>query len=73
MTDPMVTLTHCRSLGYCARGMREFFQRHGLDWQAFRECGLPASVIEATGDGMAMRAARLAREEMKGADDGRQQ
>lgn len=63
--DAIVRLEHCRALGYCARGMREFFARHGLDWQAFRERGLPASEIEATGDGMAQRAAALAREEQQ--------
>ena len=68
MTAPVVTLAHCRSLGYCARGMRDFFARHGLDWQAFRERGLPADEIEATGDAMAARAAALARSSAQGGD-----
>lgn len=63
MSDPIVTLEHCRSLGYCARGLRAFFARHGLNWDAFRVEGAPASQIEATGDAMAMAAARLARED----------
>lgn len=62
MTDPLVTLEHCRALRYCARGMRAFFVRHELDWQRFRADGLPASELEATGDAMAIAAARLARE-----------
>lgn len=61
--DPMVTLEHCRRLQYCSRGMRAFFERRGLDWTAFRHGGLPASIIEATGDAMAIDAARLARTE----------
>lgn len=61
--EPTVTLAHCRALGYCARGMRDFFVRHQLDWPAFRSNGLPADVIAATGDAMAQRAAELARQE----------
>lgn len=66
MTEPVVTLEHCRALGYCARGMRAFFAQHGLDWAAFRAAGLPASTIEATGDAMAQRAAALARQQKQG-------
>lgn len=63
MSEPLVTLEHCRALHYCARGMREFCVRHNLDWQKFREEGMPADVVEATGDGMAQQAAQLARAE----------
>jgi len=63
MDEPIVTLAHCRTLGYCAHGMRTFFARHGLDWAGFREHGAAASVIEATGDSMAIAAAQLARDE----------
>lgn len=63
MSEPIVTLEHCRRLGYCSRGLRGFFAAHGLDWNGFRENGLPAPTIEATGDAMAMRAAQLARSE----------
>lgn len=63
MTEPTVTLEHCRRLGYCSRGLRAFFLRHGLDWDAFRDGGLPADTIAATGDAMAVEAARLARSE----------
>lgn len=62
MSGAIVTIEHCRSIGYCARGMRSFFAHHGLDWQQFRERGLPAEQIEATGDAMAIRAAAVARE-----------
>jgi hypothetical protein len=66
VSEAIVTVEHCRALGYCARGMRAFFAQHGLDWQAFRAAGLPASTIEATGDAMAQRVAALARETQKG-------
>jgi len=62
-TDPLVTLEHARALGYCAKGMRAFAERHGLDWQTFRAEGLPATTMEATGDAMAVAAAQRARNE----------
>lgn len=66
MSGAIVTLQHCRALGYCARGMRAFFAHHGLDWQTFRERGLPADLIEATGDAMAQRVAALSRQQHQG-------
>lgn len=70
MTDgPRVTIDHARALGYCAKGMRAFAERHGLDWNAFRAEGIPAATMEATGDAMAIAAARKAREE-HGAQNG---
>lgn len=60
--DPLVTLAHARSVAYCSRGMRAFFAQHGLDWTEFLRHGLPASVLEATGDAMAIRAAAVARD-----------
>ncbi len=63
MTEPVVTLAHCRELGYCSSGLRAFFKRHGLDWSTFVREGLPAPVIESTGDAMATRAAQRARQE----------
>ena len=66
---------HCTSGGarYCAPGMRAFCRRHGLDFRAFLRGGLPASVIEKTGDAMAQRAVANARaERAEGADHGQQ-
>lgn len=64
--DPLVTLRHSRQLKYCSSGMRAFAKQHHLDWQEFRERGLPASVFEATGDSMALAVAKLARQEQEG-------
>jgi hypothetical protein len=61
----IVTLKHCRALRYCSSGLRSFCQRHGLDWRQLRESGLPAETIEATGDAMAIAAARHAREQAR--------
>jgi len=67
--DPIVRLRHCIGVDgrtYCAPGVRSFFARHRLDLRTFVREGLPASVIEATGDAMALRAAELARAEAAG-------
>ncbi len=53
--DPLVTLSDMRALKYCNRGARLWCARYGLDWDHFRKHGLPASVIEATGNAMAIR------------------
>lgn len=66
--DPPVLPRHC--LGgdgarYCAQGMRAFAQRHGLSMRAFLRGELLASELEATGDAMAIAAARRARQEQR--------
>lgn len=60
-----------RELGYCNRGAREFFARHGLDWRAFLAGGIDADRLLATGDAMALKVVDRARAE--GARGGRQQ
>lgn len=62
----MITHADMRSLGYCNRGARIWFERHGLDFNLFRKEGLSADVLEATGDAMAMRLVNWVK-------DGRQQ
>lgn len=58
---------HLRELGYCNRGARAFFVRHGLDWSAFLRAGIPAEQLERTGDAMALKLVAYA----KGAGNGR--
>lgn len=55
MSDVRITLSDMRGLGYCNRGARAWAERHGIDWRAFRREGLPADVLEGTGDAMAIR------------------
>ena len=62
MISPIVTLTDMRSLGYCTRGARAWFQRHGIDWRQFRHTGLPSHVLEATGDAMAIKLCKWVRD-----------
>ena len=61
--DPRVTLRHMRMAGVCASGGRDWFRRSGLSWELFVREGLPASVIEATGDGIALSVVAQARQE----------
>jgi hypothetical protein len=44
-----------RAARLCFQGARPWFRRHGLDWQAFLADGLPAEVLAATGDALALR------------------
>lgn len=70
----MVRLEHARRLGYCARGMRRWFEGRGVSWQEFVERGVPADWAMAQGDAMAEAAAKIALAEAGiEADDGRQQ
>lgn len=62
-SDPLVTVNDVLAAGGCSWGARRFLRRHGLDHrQFFTGGGLPASVLEATGDAMAKRVAEVARE-----------
>lgn len=59
----MTTVQHedLRTLGFCNRGSRAFFERHGLDWAEFMQVGIPADRLLATDDDMAKQAVEQAR------------
>jgi hypothetical protein len=61
-------MRHVREARVCSRGARQFFARHGLDWQAFLSDGLDPETVRGTGDAMAIAVAELAE-----AEHGRQQ
>lgn len=63
MTSVLVQFRHVRAANLCARGTRAWFIQHGLSWSEFLATGIPASVFEATGDPLALRAVAAAREE----------
>lgn len=50
-----ITHRHCREVGYCNRGMREWCVSQGLDWQAFLKQGISADTLRQTGNAMAER------------------
>jgi hypothetical protein len=47
-----VTIQDIRAARYCLPGVRPWFRRHGLNWQAFLDAGLPAEILLATGDAL---------------------
>lgn len=69
----IVTMAHLRSIpgfsktpGFCIPGARRFFAAHGLDFRAFAREGIPASQLEATGDGLALALVAWAKESEAG-------
>ena len=48
--------------GFCSRGTRAWFERHGLSMREFVHEGLEEEVLLATGDGMAQALVRWAHE-----------
>lgn len=60
MTEVIARLEHARALGYCARGMRRWFEGRSHTWAEFVEQGVPADWLRATGDAMAIRVAEEA-------------
>ncbi len=58
----LVQMSHIRKARMCSRGARSFFVRHGLDWTAFLHEGVPVEQLEATGDAMALKVAKVARD-----------
>jgi hypothetical protein len=61
--DVIAKLEHARNLGYCARGMRRWFDGRERTWQEFVSFGVPVSWLRATGDEMAIRVAEEAERE----------
>ena len=60
--DTRVTIQDIRAARYCLPGVRPWFRRHGLDWQAFLDAGLPAETLRATGDALVEPVIRMAEE-----------
>lgn len=56
----IVRIEHARRIpgangkGYCSRGMRLFFAKHGLSYSDFISNGIDAELLIATGDEMAL-------------------
>lgn len=56
----IVRMVHVRQAKMCSSGAREFFERHGLDWQDFLNNGIDAEKLRATGDAMAIQVVKVA-------------
>lgn len=46
-----------KALGYCNKGLRRWFPRDGITFEAFREHGVSTEWLRASGDAMAIRLA----------------
>ena len=64
-----VILQDLRTARYCLAGVRPWFKRHGLNWQAFLDHGIAADDLRATGDALVDPVIRAAAE--REARDGR--
>ncbi|MCF1710377.1 hypothetical protein L0V05_16325 [Tabrizicola sp. J26] len=47
-----VMIQDLRAARYCLAGVRPWFRRHGLDWQAFLDSGIDVETLRATGDAL---------------------
>lgn len=65
MDDPIVRIEHLREAGICLAGARRFATKMDFDFRDFLKNGLPASVLEATGDHFALTVAEIARKGKK--------
>lgn len=63
--DVVVTMEHLRKANYCARGVRTFFDRYGLDYVDFLKNGIrPELLLQVSdNDWMAQQAVEIARGE----------
>ncbi len=69
-----VTIQDLRTARYCLAGVRPWFRRHRLDWQAFLDSGIEADTLRATGDALVepvIRQAEVREAAAREVDDGR--
>lgn len=60
-------MVHCRTAGYCASGVREYFRINGLDYSGFLFNGIDSKeLLEAcNNDQMAIRVVEIANEQQQ--------
>ncbi|MDX0262886.1 hypothetical protein GOC60_17030 [Sinorhizobium meliloti] len=61
-----VTISDVRAAGYCVRGAREWFARHGLDFRAFLKHGIAEQEALSSGDAIAAEVIKQKRERDRG-------
>lgn len=66
--DAVVRVEHLRSANMCIRGAKQWARYMGIDFDAFVRDGIVASKLEATGDALALRVVKIARDEAAGED-----
>jgi hypothetical protein len=62
----IITINDVRAAGHCARGARDWFEGHGLDFRAFLRDGISARRVLAIGDGLAEQVIRRTLERQNG-------
>lgn len=50
-----ITVQHCRELGYCLRGVRQFCDQGGIDFRDFVKNGFPLEKAREMNDGRVNR------------------
>lgn len=60
----LVQMHHIRAANLCSRGARQWFESYNLPWSEFLSTGLPADLLDATGDALAHRVTAVARAEV---------
>lgn len=63
MSAVIVFVRHVRAANLCTRGMRTWLDAHGFDLNDVVKNGIPAEVLDATGDALAARVVDFARKE----------
>ena len=67
MSEPdLITMDDIRKAGHCARGARDWFERHDLDFRAFLKQGISVEKFLISGDALAQRVVELKRERERG-------
>lgn len=64
----IVRMSHIRQANLCSGGTRQWFVNHGFDWTSFLVDGIDAELLLATGDALAFRVVKIAKDEN---EDGR--
>ncbi len=65
MSEPVIVIrsNDMRRLNYCSRGVRQFFERSGLDYADFLRNGIPSDQLAATNNAMILKVIEAAREQ----------
>ena len=64
-----IKLSHARSMpcstkyGLCSNGLRTFANKHNIDWKTFINEGIDEEVLVKTGDAMAIKLVKWAKQE----------
>lgn len=60
----IITTRHTRALQYCNKGVREFCQKHSIDYQLFIKNGIKEEDLIKTNDVMAKKLIEYAKNEI---------